>query len=128
MSRLNQEMINLAKAYLWRQKHLPKLLPISASTILMSSLTISETLIHYFTFVGPDGCLRQGMRHEGNLYSYIASFPIAGSAQAYALAYGLSEHHQTVVITESDSGYNIWKELRSLHHSTPAESSSMLSV
>nr|WP_290226537.1 hypothetical protein [Trichocoleus desertorum] len=84
----------------------------------MSPLTISETLIHYFTFVGSDGCLRQGMRNGGQLYSYVASFPIACQNQAYALAYGLSEYHQQVVITDSDNGYNVWKELRSLPQPT----------
>ncbi|MEP0872507.1 hypothetical protein NDA01_22070 [Trichocoleus desertorum AS-A10] len=81
----------------------------------MSPLTISETLIHYFTFVSPDGCLRQGMRSGGQLYSYVASFPAACQNQTYALAYGLSEYGQQIVITNSDNGYNVWKELRSLH-------------
>lgn len=108
-------MINLAEAYLWSQKHLPKLLPTSASPILMSPLILSEHLIHCFTFVGPDGCLKQGMRNEGKLYVYVAAFPTAYESQVYALAYGLLEYEQQVVITVSDSGYNVWKELRSLH-------------
>jgi hypothetical protein len=121
-------MIKLAKVYLWSEKYLPKLLPTSASPILMSPLTLSENLIHCFTFVGPDGCLKQGMRNGGKLYVYVTAFPTAYENQAYALAYGLSEYEQQVVITVSDSGYNVWKELRSLHQPTQSENSSMLSV
>lgn len=88
----------------------------------MSLLTISETLIHCFTFVGPDGCLKQGMRSGDKLYSYVASFPAAYQNRAYALACGLAEYDQHVVLTDSDSGYNVWKELRSLHQPASTES------
>ena len=93
----------------------------------MSPITLSETLIHCFTFVGPDGYLKQGMRNEGKLYVYVASFPIACQGQAYALSYGLSEYHQQVVVTHSENGYNVWKELRSLHQA-PSTKPAMLSV
>ena len=79
----------------------------------MLPIVISEELVHRFNFY-LNASVRQGMRHQDELYKLVHDFSLNARLSAYQKACDLMEQGIPAVVTASASGYAVWVSLRSL--------------
>lgn len=73
---------------------------------------LTEQLIAPFNFF-LNGEIRQGMRHQDELYGHLYEFDARSRLQAYQIACRLMEQAVPVLMTASAQRYVIWINLRS---------------
>ena len=79
----------------------------------MLPIVVNEELVHRFNFY-LNASVRQGMRHQGDLYGLAHDFSLSARLSAYQRACELVEEGVPVIVTASALGYAVWVSLRSL--------------
>jgi hypothetical protein len=89
---------------------------------MVPPLVLDECLVSLFRYWNQE--IRQGMRHNNELFALFHTFPAEERLKAYALGYEQSESGATICITVSKTSYRVWISLRSLSHANPANANS----
>ncbi|MEP0869554.1 hypothetical protein NDA01_07055 [Trichocoleus desertorum AS-A10] len=79
----------------------------------MLPIVVNEELVHRFNFYLHTS-VKQGMRHQDELYALAQEFSQTARLTAYQKACELVEQGVPVVVTASSVGYAVWVSLRSL--------------
>lgn len=79
----------------------------------MLPIVVNEALVHRFNFY-LNASVKQGMRHQEDLYALIHDFNRNARLSAYQKACELVEQGVPAVVTASAVGYGVWVSLRSL--------------
>jgi|SRR6476469_2811052 hypothetical protein len=79
----------------------------------MLPIVVNEELVHRFNFY-LHASVKQGMRHQGELYGLVHEFSLNARLNAYQKACELVEQGLPVIMTASTWGYTVWVSLRSL--------------
>ncbi|HEY9860817.1 MAG TPA: hypothetical protein V6D16_15020 [Candidatus Obscuribacterales bacterium] len=79
----------------------------------MLPIVVNEELVHRFNFY-LNASVRQGMRHQDDLYGLVHDFSLNARLSAYQKACELVEQGVPVIVTASALGYAVWVSLRSL--------------
>lgn len=78
----------------------------------MLPLLIKENLVQPFKYWNEG--IKEGMvNHQGELYSYVGSYPSNRRAQAYELGCEMAQKGMDICLTCSTSGYKVWMKLKS---------------
>lgn len=78
----------------------------------MLPIVINEELVHRFNFY-LNASIKQGMRHQDELYGLVHDFSSNARLTAYQKACELVEQGVPVIVTASALGYAVWVSLRS---------------
>jgi len=90
-------------------------LPLNQGVVKMvPPFVLDECLVSRFKYWNAG--IRQGMRHNNELYTLFQAFSINERLKAYAVGYEQTEKGVNVCITVSRQSYCVWLSLRSLSY------------
>ena len=79
---------------------------------MMLPAMIKEQLVTCFKY-WHDG-IQEAMTYQNDLYAYVRTYPSEDRLKAYSYACDITEQNLKSCITQSDGGYKVWVNLKSL--------------